>query len=1331
MSSLGIDIGSSSVKLCLLDKTGKLVKSIYQPHKGRAWPTFKDCLQELLPLLDPEKTIFGAVTGSGAALLKRAGDLPTINNVESLVEGALYLDQEVGSIIEIGGQSAKFITDFSSTDQSRIKISINSSCSAGTGSFLEEQLSRLGLELDDYATHALKAKSIPRIAGRCSVFAKTDITHHQQQGVSVEDILMGLAHAVVKNFRGAVMKKLPRKKPILFAGGVAQNQAIVAALLEILRLQEDKLLVSPHSHYLGALGAASLAGRQETALDIDDLLQSLDQVKDLALLSEKAENLTCLASFGKVENKNRHRVYEPSGGEGFGKVFLGIDVGSTSTNLVLTDSEDRVLSYKYLRTLGRPASQVAKGLKELEKEHGADIEIAGVGVTGSGRYMIAEMVGADVIKDEITAQAKAAMTIDPEIDTIFEIGGQDSKFISLTDEVVTDFQMNKVCAAGTGSFIEEQAKKFNIPVEDLGEIALFGNNPTNLGERCTVFMETNIAAHLAQGAKLEDISAGLCYSIVKNYLNRVVGNKKIGRKISFQGGVAYNQGVVNAFKSLTGKEIFIPRFFSVTGAMGAAILAREAMGKAKSRFKGFRAERTNTATDQIQDWDSKAKQVDRFNERVNDLIFQGYDGTTDKTQKTVGIPRALFTFGMYPMFSTFFKKLGFNVIMSEASNEKTIAQSQEYSLDETCYPVKLVNGHVAELVKKKVDYIFFPDLYTVEHPGSHTRQDFGCAYMQLAFKLVNQAMELDKHGIELLSPTFAFNLGPQFMMQSLGKLGEKLGKTQQETQKALQAGMQAFHAFENRMQEQGKKALAEVGPEEKAFVLISKVYGVADPVLNMGIPGKLMEMGYKVLNFFDLPETDIASGHPNMYWPFGQHILESARLVAEHPNLYPIFLTHHCCGPDAVFIHYFREIMQGKPYLNIEVDEHSSDVGVITRVEAFVSSLEKIKPVPAAEIGTYVEQAVCPQANLKSKLSELEGETTLFLPYLPPYSQIFAALFEQNHIKAQVLDPTSQNAIEAGRKHTMTSEYFSFAALLGDVLLQAGKNGDAPKKPAFLIPQCEGAEADGQYSRLVRTMLNEQGKNHLDILSPYMEDALFLPESQVNQIILGLIAGDLINLAATEIQNRLAEFTFSEINKGSFGPESLLKLARDIRLILNNLPGHKTILALGDPALLFNDRLNDFRLLEIQRSGQRLIKCPMSEYMWFFWQDFCDQNGSKVTDVYRQNLENLKGSMQMVAQELGEFSPFSDELEELRKAADQTVGYYAGINGRYRHAKHRHCLKGVQGVICLASTYENTNVALGVLERAMPGLKPTLELTFDGNQDDNTLAKIESFVHYL
>ncbi len=1170
-------------------------------HKGKIKENLKAMLKTLSEAYDPADITTGAVTGSESAFLVKDRNLNHVNEVSALIEGSTNLNDNVRSVIEIGGETARYVTGFGGRDRSAIQISMNSNCSAGTGSFLEEQVSRLNLAIEDYSIYAAKSTHIPRIAGRCSVFAKTDIIHHQQEGVSVEDILQGLAYALVRNYRGAIIKKLPLERPILMAGGVAYNRAIVGALKDVLKLHEDELVVPEECGTTAAIGAAIVAKEKGLKLDFTRVWNLPDNPDGYAARHDRDVGLPELGRFGYGDGKGKHVCTSlGAGGERKG-CYLGVDVGSTSTNLVLIDENNDVIGYRYLKTLGDPVKAVITGLLDLEEEFGDRVTVSGAGTTGSGRYMIAGLIGADVIKDEITAQARAAVAIDTSVDTVFEIGGQDSKYICLNDGRVVDFQMNKICAAGTGSFIEEQSKKFDIPLDTFGDIALRGIRPVNLGERCTVFIETSIAAQLSAGTGIEDIASGLCYSIAKNYLNRVVGQKKIGDRIFLQGGIAHNQGVVNAFRALTGKEIIVPPFFSVTGAYGAAILAKEEVGSAKTGFKGFKIDGSALPAENPEDPVGDRGGRSEFDETVNAVIFEGYDGAIDEDKKTIGIPRALFTYGMYPMFNAFFRELGYNVILSDPTGEETVRLGQEYSLDETCYPVKLINGHVAELVEKKVDYIFFPDLYTVLHPGSHTRQDFGCPYMQLAFKMVNRAMELDKKGIKLLSPTIGFSLGEEFMKNSFMALGRQLERSPEETAAALRKGMKAFHDFESRVEASGREIVKDLKPDEKAFVLISKTYGVADPALHLGIPDRLKEMGYKALTFYNLPESDIAKEHPNMYWPFGQHILEAAQIVRHHPNLYAIFLTHHGCGPDTVLSHYFRELMNGKPYLNIEVDEHSSSVGVITRLEAFVNSINTIPAETAEDMEAYPCRVTHADAHIKTDLADIPEDARVYIPNLHPYSLFLCEFLRMSGISGELLPETSSRTIDAGRRHTVTNEYFSMAALAGDVLSIPGI-GDPSLNPKFLlVPQSEGAEVDGQYNRFMRTVLDAEGLSGVDVIAPFLEDLLYEDTEFLNAIFLILVAGDIVRNAPCGSGDRYVKVISKMIRSNRLNIESLKSVSREIASEHKAKRFKKTVFAIGEPLILFNDFLNNLGVTQLGVSLLSLSLSPFypSEYLGF------------------------------------------------------------------------------------------------------------------------------------
>ncbi len=1314
MLAFGIDMGSAAVKTAVIDNKNQVVLADYVRHHGDIRGVANSRLKLLDETFGAENLCFGAVTGSGQDLMPDR--IKPVNEVAAVAAAARAVSEQAASVVEIGAQTAKYIIGLNGHGRG-IRVAMNASCASGTGAFLEEQVSRLNLDLEDFSGFAAAAKSVPRIAGRCGVFAKTDITHHQQEGVPVEDILLGLAHALVRNFRVSVMKKLPMALPILFAGGVARNQGIVRAFRDVLNLGNDDLIVPEHAGVMGAAGAAMIAlkeGHETSLLSSGNPMYGTSQRP-----ASKSFSLPPLISFGWDDSSGKHDIPVASAPEN--GVYLGIDVGSTSINLVLTDPAGRVVDFLYLRTRGVPAAVVDHGIRELKSVHGNAMNILGTGVTGSGRYLIGKRVGADIVKDEITAQATAAMALYPDVDTVFEIGGQDSKFIRIQDGQVTDFQMNKVCAAGTGSFIEEQSLKLGIPIDDFGAIALNSNHPIDLGQRCAVFMEATLAGHLARGAEKKDLAAGLCYAVVKNYLNRVVGAKKIGSRILFQGGLGHNQGVVNAFRAVLGKKLEVPEFFSVTGALGAALLAKEAGENQKE-------DQTARSRDCRPKQNPDTPVENRYATHVQDLVFEGYTGTLDPDKEIVGLPRALFTFGMFSMFYTFFKALGFNVLLSPPSDEQTIALCQEHSLDETCFPVKLVNGHMAWLISRNVDYIFFPDLYTVHHPRSKSRQNFGCAYMQLAFKLMNQAMDLEKSGITLLCPTIAFSLGPQFMSDSFTALGQRLGRTKEQTMAALGKSMAAFQQFEKRLADHGKAVIKNLDPDEKAFVLISKIYGVADPVLNLGIPDRLAEMGYKTISFFDLPEGDIFQEHPNMYWPFTQHILDPAYLIREHPNLFAVLLTHHGCGPDSVASHFFAQIMADKPFLSIEVDEHASRVGVMTRLEAFVDRISHIPVHRAEPIEAYEKKVVHTPVNMVQTLKALPAGTRLFLPHLPFYSPILREILARQGISAGLLPMSGESALNRGRCHTTANEYFSLTALLGDILESLDHDPD-PETAAFLIPQTEGAEVDGQYSRFIRTKLDQEGFKGIHLVSPFLEDGIAGDPDVLNLFFSGILSADLIWLAPPRHRQAHLSFVLDLIQKDELTPDNLIILAAIIRKNIKALDFKSRIFAIGDPLVLFNDFLTDRHFSWLESRGHRVVYAPMSESLAMVWKDWAEQNGKEKGPGLIERVRGLWGLIRNVDEHLSGAGLFSKDPGRLARSAHAALGYYAGANGRYRIGKCLDVNPEVNGIIAVSPMYENTGISLNALSRKLKF--PMLNLTLDGNPNASDKTRLEAFLYYL
>ncbi len=1285
MNGIGLDCGNTTVKLVLLSPTGELLWSKIAAHRGSAIPAARRLLGELLQW---DSGVCGCpvvLTGSaGERLLEICPGLSNLGDIPAIHRGVILLAPEARSVIEIGSQSARFLTGFGS--ELPPQFAVNEHCAGGTGSFFEDQMSRLGLRIEDYSNLVAQAESIPRLSGRCAVFAKTDIIHRQQEGIPTPDILLGLCYAMVRNYKAVIVRSLPVERPVALCGGVAQNAGVVQAVKAVFGLEEEDLIIPDPFLHAAAVGAALAAQEAETC-SMGELLASLcgqpaaagRLVRRSPLSQPAGVSLTDPASSGVIPLEG---------------CALGIDVGSTSTDLVLMDPDGGLIDFQYLRTAGDPEGAVRRGLEHLRERFG-ELPLLAVGVTGSGRERIGRLIGADAVRDEITAQARAAVHWVPDADTVFEIGGQDSKYISLQGGQVADFQMNKICAAGTGSFVEEQAARMGIPLEEFGPLALTAQAPVELGERCTVFIETAIQSALAQGASQAEVAAGLCQSIVRNYLHKVVGSKLVGRRIVLQGGVAYNPGIVAAFRQEFGDRLTVSPCFSISGAFGVALLALET-AEGPSRFHGF--------TGQGEESPALSPEVQRniaFYQRGPQLLLEGYDPAPVPRRKTVGVPFALMIHKFFPMANAFFRHLGYNVLLSPPTNEEIIRLSQQTAQAETCYPVKLIHGHMAWLAEQGVDYIFLPSIHTMKHETSRVEHNYGCVYMQTAPRLAARALRLEERGITLLNPVFDLDFGQEAMASAMLGLGKQLGIPKVRCLPALMSGAQAVRRHTAAVEKQGRDLLASLGPEDKVLVLITRNYGLSDPVLNMGIPRLLLERGYKVLTLSHLPahDLDLSADHPNLYWPFGQHILSGAKLVAHHPNLYAVYLTNHGCGPDTTLSYLFRQEMGEKPYLHIEVDEHFSPVGVITRIEAFLQSLESrpVRPLPEGFRLTAV-----PSHPTAVVAAPDRTRGPLYVPDLPPFTPYLLDYFRHTRgVEARAM-PLGGHSLALGRAETSSKEYLPFPALLGGILDIALRE-TGPFQG--LLPATQGAEADGQYPWAAESVLRRRGLERVTLAAPVLER---LPEtaSDPDLLLRAVLTGDVLLCAPPDRRTELAP---------AHTPtwEELETLAQGIGAIP---PSGRTLAAVGEPFTLF--ALHDGVLDTLEQERWQLLRAPLGEYLWFLWRDA----GSALDGSWAKRMADL-GRL------LGMRSIFSPDLEVLRGEANRLLPGFAGANGRYRIAKALELGCRSSGVLTLSPRYENTATVLD-MTGALEGF-PHFHLAMDNDWDEGAWSRLNSFLYYL
>lgn len=1104
---VGIDIGSVSINIAVINGDKDVIKDYYIRIEGEP---IKKCYYWLKEVFSTYNNIAGiGVTGSGGKVVAEILNVPFVNEIIAQTKATGLLLPEIKTIIEIGGEDSKLILiryDERLGMHVIKDFSMNTICAAGTGSFLDQQASRLGLTIEEFSELALRSKKPPRIAGRCSVFAKTDMIHLQQEATPDYDIVAGLCYALARNFKSNIAKGKLMEKPISFQGGVAANRGMVKAFEDTLGLKPGELVIPKYYASMGAIGVGLSVlegedGSKFNSLKEFEVYLSREKVRAKGLPPlEVPSSATSPRTWNDPPELNSP---QPIG------VYLGIDVGSISTNVVVIDEKKRLLARRYLMTAGRPIDAVRKGIQEIGDEIGDRVEIKGVGTTGSGRYMIGDLVGADVVKNEITAQARASIEIDPNVDTIFEIGGQDSKYISLKNGAVCDFEMNKVCAAGTGSFLEEQAERLKLNIkEEFGKCALDSKCPVQLGERCTVFMETDLVNHQQKGTRREDLVAGLAYSIVYNYLNRVVGDKRIGNNIFFQGAVAHNKGVVAAFEKVLDKRITVPPHNDVTGAIGVAIIAMEYMKKngfKKSNFKGFGLSRkpykirsfecrdcpnlceikrvdvegepplyygSRCEKYEVKKSKDRKKLPDLFREREKLLLHWG-EGESLKSQGDIkiGIPRVMLFHELMPLWVTFFKELGFKVILSDKTTKKIIHQGVESVVSEHCFPIKVSHGHVLNLIEKKVDYIFFPSIINMPKEDHRITQSYTCPFVQGVPYVVKAALEEECEGVEFLIPIIYFMRGKKHLVSELAKFGKKLGRTRRQITKAVEAGLKAQSQFYSAIKERGREVLSNLS--EKAMVIVGRPYNTCDNGLNLEIPRKLLDMEVLPIPMDYLPIEDVPLGEewPNMYWRYGQRILSALRIIKRNPYLYPVYITNFGCGPDSFILKYFSKEMGHKPYLSIEVDEHSAPAGVITRLEAFLDSIENVE--------TYRDEAI-PSVPSRDDFSN----RTIYIPYMGNHAYIVAAAFRRCGIPSEVIPVADEESLELGRKYTTGKECYPCILTTGDTIKLLRKDPSNRNRIAFFMPQSSGPCRFGQYNKLQRMILDDLGYSDVPIVSP-------------------------------------------------------------------------------------------------------------------------------------------------------------------------------------------------------------------------------------------------------
>ena len=1105
--SLGICIGASSIKVVELIETDdglRIGRTRVLNHECNA----RNGLLAVLEEFPPAAYDYVCVTGRK---FKDLVNLPTITEPEACEYALRWLLDAEGAAPDGGaGRSARggeaprgnpytalaslgsenFIIYQLNEEGSIVGVRTGNKCASGTGEFFLQQIRRMNIGVDEASCIAHGAEPY-NVSGRCSVFCKSDCTHALNKGIPKDRVCAGLGEMIAEKVV-EILGALEREN-ILAVGGVTHNSFVMERLGAKIR----NLVIPPHADVFEALGAA-LCARQRPCRSPGavELVVESATFTTLPPLSSAADRVT-------FQEHPRGRA-EPGD-----EAILGLDVGSTTTKAVLLRTrDDAMLASVYLRTNGDPIQASRACYAEIQRQlAGTPVRVTGLGVTGSGRYIAALHAQSEGVINEIIAHATAAAFFDPQVDTILEIGGQDAKYTYLVNGVPCDYAMNEACSAGTGSFLEEAAREsLNISVHEIQDIALRADAPPNFNDQCAAFISSDIK-NASHEVSRENIVAGLVYSIAMNYSNRVKGARKVGRKVFMQGGVCYNRAVPLAMAALLDKPIVVPPEPGLMGAFGVALELKSRMAAglvAPSEFDlaalaarevrygrsfvcpGTKEKCDRGCTINVIEMEGRKHpfggicnkyynlghhqpQIDPrpfdFVARRQEALFAsrpdagpsallgaeeprspatGYDGARRRTgARTIGIPRSLLVNLLYPLYDHFFTALGFRVVLSDAVDPDGLKRINAAF----CFPVQLGHGMMMNLMRKRPDFIFLPQIsqLCVERSAARGKNlQSTCVAVQAEPHYLRSAFK--DCASTILTPQLDFQEGWASGEEPMVAMAvAELGCDPRAARRAYRDALGRLFEFFEARRRLGREALAfvEQDPSRVGIVLFGRPYNAFAAEANMGIPRKFASRGVTIIPFDCLPFQDEPS-QEHMNWALGQDLIRAARLVKKHPQLFAAFITNFSCGPDSFVVGYVRDIMKTKPSLTLEIDNHTADAGVTTRVEAFLDIVERYRRLGIADPPQPpFRRAEVVLRNGRSEFVSSQGTRhaltdprvkVLFPSMGRTLCEAAAAAFEGFGIRAEPVPPPTFKTLMAGRANASCKECLPLLLTTGSLV---------------------------------------------------------------------------------------------------------------------------------------------------------------------------------------------------------------------------------------------------------------------------------------------------------
>ncbi len=970
-TTLGIDIGSTSFKLCLLSDSADEAKPAILPHDGDIEGTLDRLLDQLA--LDGTADILGLATGNEG---RHRIDLPDVIAAVAIETALDALKLRPRAVVSMGGEDlVVYVLD----SRGRIvNTYAGNKCASGTGEFLRQQLGRMNLKLE-VINDICQGAHVHPISARCSVFMKSDCTHRLNKGEATKaDVALSLSKVMADKVAEFLIKAKLARGQVVVIGGVTRNRHLV----DFIRKGNPDIdfVVPEQAPYFEAFGAAHLARAKGKSLPPRASLVRPGATltfKTFKPLSESADRV--------LHAPSRRAPYDPEA-----EYVLGVDGGSTTTKVALVNASTlEIVAEHYGRTHGDPVAALKQCLREVRSQlgdHKPTIRLAAT--TGSSRELLGVFLETVGVYNEIIAHTVGTTYFQKDVDTIFEIGGQDAKYVLINNGVPIDYAMNEACSAGTGSFLEESAAgDLNIhTAPEIGPIALQAAAPLKFGEHCSAFINSDIRKAIQQGAPREDIVAGLIFSIVANYLNRVVGNRSIGEHIVLQGGVAKNPAVPLAFAQMTGKSITVPPDPELMGCFGVARLVlkkheeglidkgafdidaiidkqitygkdftckscenlcsirRLEIGPKRYPFGG----RCSLYTNQRKKRKINPDEVVDYTQERTRMLFEEFAPAPDslrvRSSRVVGVPMAFTVHSLWPFYSWFFHTLGIKIVTSTRVVPEGIAKQES----NYCFPTEIAHGAIQDVLDRGVDFVFLPHFRDM--PSTEEVHACVCPLTQGLPYFARQAFGLADE--KILRPVLSMKDGFEASRHAFEQVAEQLGFTREEGSHAYDVGIAQYRRFLDAYRALGRKLLREVeeNPDRVYIALLGRPYNAFTRDANMGIPRKFTSQGVTILPF-DMIYAEEGDIPPNNYWYYGQQNMRAVQQVKRTDNLYLAWISNFSCAPDSFLLHYVRWLMGQKPYLVLEIDSHTADAGLDTRVEAFLDIVESYRRhvTPAAE----------------------------------------------------------------------------------------------------------------------------------------------------------------------------------------------------------------------------------------------------------------------------------------------------------------------------------------------------------------------------------------------